>query len=273
MVRHEPPGGQIAEGRNINQAGRDYIENIGLIVDPFDLQLKFDKIDKEISGAIGDPVSPTADGAVIKYSSEKLFTSLIHVGLSPINAFGLIQDVGRYITDEIQLDKSRFSTAHIRKAVSNAILESPKLQMSRSDRRSQANKYARNYGNPLQITMVVYSNGDSTPIRYEYIMKTLLPNIIGKYTNNVKVFRFHGNDPDNFGIDQKGVLSINNLSHMAQELLNSVRRLGVYQIRYQTLFAIGEELALQLPHPWIVSSQSRIDTVLHETCQLSIQFP
>lgn len=259
MTTELTPNKQAAEGSEITQVGRDYVQNIGLILDPVDLKKKFDNLDSRIINRIGNPVSPTADGIKIEYSSEKLFTSLIHVGLSPINAFNIIEGIGDHIAEEIEKDKTQFSTAHIRRAVSNAILDSSNLQLSRNERREQANKYARSYGNPMQMTMVVYDNGDSSPINYEYAIKKLIPNLITKYTGGRKIFHFQSEESD-----AKGVLSINNLNHMAQELISSVKRLGVYQIRYQTLFAIGEELALQLPHPWIVSNESRFVTSQHD---------
>ncbi|WP_150524283.1 hypothetical protein [Roseibium sediminis] len=250
------PKSQSVVGSNNKQAGRDIVHNYGTLPANIDLSEVFSQIDNQIRMAVGDPVSPTAGGKSVVYSSAKLFSSLVHIGISAEYAYRLVFNIGEYISEEMKLETNSFSTAHIRRSVSNAILHSDALKISRQERRDLANKYARNYGNPSHAIMVAFKGGDVTPLNYEFLEKTFIPDLAERLTG------YRGAVVSNRGGDV--AFSRGNIDHMSREVLSSVRRMGIYEIRYETLCAISEDLALQLPHPWFVNPSNQLATLKHD---------
>lgn len=208
--------------------------------------------------AIGDPISPTAGGKSVTYSSAKLFSSLVNIGIPPEHAYRLVLQMDQYISEEMKLEAATFSTAHIRRAVSNAILHSDAISLNRQDRRDLANRYARNYGNPSHATMVSFSNGDTTPLNYDFLEKNFIPDLAERLTG------YRGSMLGSRSSSNEGAFARANIDHMSREILASVRRMGIYQVRYETLCAISEDLALQLPHPWFVNQTNQLTTLKHD---------
>lgn len=240
------------EGTNHTVAGGNILYQHFMPSEPIGaIQARFAELDSKVSDEFGKLVARNPAGHPnIDFSSERLFSSLAMIGIPAKVALNIVFNIFPYIEDTIVRDGPPFSTAHIRRAVSNAIQTMLGTGLERNQRQELASKYARNYGNPKHINMILLRDGQTQPLDYRYINDAFLPelfnHISGKRVNTAKV------------------ISNKNYSHMAGEIIDCVRRLGVYQIRYDTLLALAEDLAIQLPHPWIIYSGNREATIKHD---------
>lgn len=209
---------------------------------------QFDRLNEKVRKTLGRVTVTTND--TIDFDSEKLFASLVYIGIPPWVSLVIALNLFPYIEEAIEVEGEQFSTAHIRKAVSYAILHMTELSLSRSQRQELAAKYARNYGNPGHIHMVVLQDGVTQPINYRYLVETFLPELVRKLTGAK--------------VTLSGVVSRNNFEHMANEIIETVRRLGIYHIRYETILALAEDLATQLPHPWFPIERNQKKVIEHD---------
>lgn len=214
------------------------------------IQKRFLALNKRVKTSFGKVSATTSDR--IAFDSERLFASLVSIGIQSDFSIAIALGIFPYIGEAFSADQTDepFSTAHIRRAVSSAILNMGELNLSRAQRTELAAKYARNYGNPKHINMIVWENGATQPISYGYLNDIFLPQMISDLTGSYE-------KTDAF-------VSRNNYEHMASEIIESVRRLGVYHIRYETIRALSEDLATQLPHPWLPISRLRNELISHD---------
>lgn len=241
---------QKIEGSRNTVSGRDnnvthqYFNNSALD----QVRDQFDRLNETVRGKLGRVAVTTNE--TVEFDSEKLFASLVNIGIPPRISIVIALNINPYIHEAIEAEGEQFSTAHIRKAVSYAILHMTELTLSRAQRQDLAAKYARNYGNPRHIHMVVLPDGATQPINYRYLIESFLPELVKKITGA--------------RVPLSGVVSRNNFEHMADEILEMVRRLGIYHVRYSTMFALAEDLATQLPHPWFPTSEYQERIVSHD---------
>lgn len=244
---------QSVEGEQNKVAGRDInspvtnnnfygMDSVGFSHDKFRL------VDEEVKVSLGK-VSITTSVAA-DFSSEKLFISLINIGVPPVVSFVIATNIVPYVQDAQQKDSKEFSTAHIRRAVTRAILHMHELTLPRSQRQDLSAKYARNYGNPNHINMIIFEDGTAQPITYRYVQDTFLPKLLGHLAGKM--------------YETDKIISRSNYEYMATEVIECVRRLGIYHVRYATIFALSEDLATQLPHPWVIFQSNRLATIAHD---------
>jgi len=241
---------QKVDGSGNNVVGRDNhsTANYFLSTAIEDVQAKFEALDKKVAEHLGQLATTTSDET--EFGSEKLFVSLVDIGIPVSISLRVAINIFPYIQEAIEDDGVQFSTAHVRKAVSHAILHMAELELSRSQRQDLAAKYARNYGNPKHINMIVFADGRTEPITYKFLVDVFLPTMFRNLT---------GASSDDFTM-----ISRNNFEHMAAEIIDSVRRLGIYHIKYKTIMCLAEDLATQLPHPWVAIDATYPELLEHD---------
>ena len=247
---------QDVSGNNSNAIAGNQI-NYSFVGPDLDLNERFALIDSEIESLFGSPRSPTEEGMKVKFSSGKLFSSLIDIGIDAQISYLIAKGIKPYLEEELAKFENEFDTSHIRRAVGLAILHMEKISLSRTARRNLAGKYARTYGDPRNAIMVIFEgNQAAQPLNFRYLERTFLPDLTEKLVG--------------FQMDKQvdsrriPVLPRASIDHMTNEILGSVRRMGIYQVRYETLWRIAEDLALQPPHPWFVNNSNKEQTIQHD---------
>ena len=186
----------------------------------------------------------------IEFSAEALFTSLMQIGLPPSVAIKLPFEIIPFLATSDPAEPNRvLTTADVRIAVVQALhsLETDG-SFSRETVSMWSAAYVRRYGNPSNQFVKVIDNGTEVDLNYDYIRREVLPHLVNRILELPK-----STDPfTKYG----SVFSSTVLSGMAQEIIGAVNTLNLYSIRYKTLLNLLQDLVLEPPHPWIVSSQT-----------------
>jgi len=133
---------------------------------------------------------------------------------------------------------SVLSSGELRDIVYETIIHCPSsLTESEYEISCWASRYARKYSRNKEI-MVIDKYRRQEKLNYYYIKNTLLKNVIDSITNNAifyeKIFR-------------------NELSRMAENVLDFLKNTGIFEIREEALLELIKEYITQKPHPWLVN--------------------
>lgn len=194
-------------------------------------------------------------GNKIEFSSKSLLTSLMRIGLSYDAALEATEKVVLRL-DVIKKDIEDQNlcylprTAHIRSAIQTIIKElSFKYDFSMDHADLLFSAYIRRYGNPNDDYIKVIDSGVFYNLNFSYLKETLLPDVVTRILHIDKM----GNPFDLY----PEVLSMKKLQEMAKSVLKYVNSLNLYSIRYKTLINLIQDLTLEPPHPWFVSSETK----------------
>lgn len=245
-------GDVTASGENSQAAGRD-INIYSLPSGTLDLKDEFEKLDKLAAEAIGSMTSPRSVREDIEFSSEKLFNSLSQVGIPPQVILLILRDIVPYIEQEIEESGERFSTKHVRIAVTKTILGIELLNIDREERLRWGSRYARKFGNPDRQIMILNQDGTLEKLNYRFLNREFLPHLIRRILG----FDFNPNE-------EHKIISNIAIRDMSEQILMHVRRMDLYNIRYQTLLSLAEDLAIQPPHPWFITPNDMDNTVNYD---------
>ncbi|WP_298463821.1 hypothetical protein [uncultured Erythrobacter sp.] len=235
-------------------AGRDnHFSKVFLNKPIREVELGLSEVDRRVQVKYGKLAVSTH--AASEFESEKLISSLVNIGIPARTALSIALHIFPYIEESIERDGGAFSTAHVRRAVSHAITGMAELDLSIKERQELASKYARNFGNPKHINMIVFDDGETQPLTYKYVVETFIPLLIRKVLGrSYKLSEF---------------VSSGNIDHMSSEIVECIRRLGIYHIRFDTMISLAEDLATQLPHPWLIFETNRSEVLSHDRERIS----
>ncbi|WP_209349360.1 hypothetical protein [Pontixanthobacter sp. CEM42] len=240
---------QDIDGDGNMVAGRDNHLSKVFITRPIqEVERGLAEVDQRVTSEYGSLAVST--DAVAEFDSEKLISSLVNIGIPARTALLIALHIFPFIQESVEREGGKFSTAHIRRAVSHSISGMAELGLSIKERQDMAAKYARNFGNPKHINMIVFENGETQPITYRYVVETFVPNVLRHVLG--KSYRL------------SEVVSSRNIDHMSSEIIECIRRLGIYHIRYDTALMLAVDLATQLPHPWLIFASNRDDVMAHD---------
>ncbi|HEX6369252.1 MAG TPA: hypothetical protein VF006_09985 [Longimicrobium sp.] len=232
-------------------AGRDVIimEQSGLLR-RFAEQMA--AIDARINTAFPQKIlSPTKNNAFEPFSSERLVRSLVQVGIPVTAALAVAQELEPRLL-EVAGSEDIVTTGHIRKAVSRTIYGMTTEQHTAAMLQSWGDIYSRRYGNPNERLRLLHRDGSEEDLDFKYLKHTLIPhlvdNILGRDLSTLK----------------EGMITATAVEHIAEELMQQIKGLNLYAIRYKTLYNLAYDIAVQPPHPWFVESAYMTSTVAYE---------
>lgn len=274
-------GGDKTTNQNINiaiQPTPSYLEEI-ISADAGSLIKLFEKLDEAVQIEFGDLHSQTQK-ADTEFSSRKLFSSLSMIDIPPEVALYIVLQLPEALRKSISDD--RFDTGDIRLAVSHVISEMPILafgdvskviasgkkkkditKLKEKDpvalndiwerkKTDWAKRYCRRFGDPNQPIKIIYLDGSDKPLNYKFLKKVLVPKLLDRLL-----------DADFRNANNK-LVTAGAINEMAEHLLKEFRRLGLYSLRFKTALLLAEELAIQPPHPWLVTPETRSSTILYD---------
>jgi len=231
--------GNIVAGRNvvinaleISQKYSDIYEKV--------LKPAFEDIDSKITNLFPEGlISSSTHEASQSFSSEKLFLSLTYLGLPIEGALHVISKAEAELSKLSQAQK-KLSTDDIRSAVANTLYQYDSSKYSGKRRQFWGDKYIRTYGMPSNPLLVINTDGSYDELDYKFLRDKLLPHLMEVIWGIEKFDRL------------RTIVSRDDLTEMAEEILRVVKSLGIYRIHYLNLLELTKELALQPPHPWFV---------------------
>jgi hypothetical protein len=145
------------------------------------------------------------------------------------------------------------TTNHIRHAVVAAIRSLDATEHGHSALELWADNYARRYGNPNERLRVIHRDGAEVDLDYQFLLEQLIPHLIKK----IMCVQMEA-------LESSDIISKLNMRRMADEILDHVKSLNIYAIRYKTLFNLAYDLAVQPPHPWFVDAKTAESTVAYD---------
>ena len=187
-------------------------------------------------------------GKITQFSSEKLISSLVPLGIPLSISLEVLTQVEESIPEFLEnLQDESITTRHIREMVFLALTRLGPATSSRSDIEMWSRNYARRYGSPNNRIKVILENNQETDLTFQFLQDTLIPELISSILPL---------SPDDV---KTSLVSTNDKKRIAHEILEVVQFLNVYSLRYETLFKIAEDTALQPPHPWLAANGEIID--------------
>ncbi|MCB9138435.1 MAG: hypothetical protein H6642_08825 [Caldilineaceae bacterium] len=203
--------------------------------------------DKNINALVPNGFrAPTQNNIYVSFQSEKLVLSLLRLGIPlhiSLNILGsTVTNLNRKLSSNEQpiegssLDVM-YSTADIRDAVVKSIYQLSNEHGIDTVQR-WGDRYARRYGGAGGHIQVIHEDGKIDELSFGFIKHYLLPDIFQS------IFDLNFND------FRGAILSQSHLSAMAETLVEYIRAIDLYHVRYTFLSNLVIEVGIQPPHPW-----------------------
>ncbi len=202
----------------------------------------FAEVDNRVNGKYKFGfLSPAQNNAKVKFESEKLVNSLLKLNITLTVALQILAESvmtldAILITERVDITNG-LKTSHIRDAVVQSIYRLSNMY-GRNQVQMWGDRYARRFGGTYHQIQVIHTNGDVEELSYSFIKNGLIPDIFQQL--------FHL-DFDKFRAD---ILSAEHISAMAKSVVEYVRAIDLYHIRYEFLVDLITEIGIQPPHPW-----------------------
>jgi hypothetical protein len=202
---------------------------------------------------------------LVDFSSATLVGSLLELGL-PLSLSLHVPSVVIDILDGLIKDgiiEDEIDSSHVRTAVVRSFDILQESQVTSPDRIDiTRSSYIRRYGNPDNQYLKVIDHGVERDLNYSYIVNVLLPHVLKRIleTDASPTFLY----PEMF--------SGSRLKEMARQVLYATSQLNLYSIRYKALIHLIQDLVLQPPHPWIVSTETEISVYAYNLERMESHF-
>jgi len=219
-------------GNNIN---KNYYNFLHL---PPSLDMFHEEINKKVNELLPNGLFSIAQNKIVDFNSNELFDSLMHIAMPSKVALEILSQIPDNISALNDDILNNFSSSHVREIIYR-ILQNLDYEIFGDKVEIWGQSYIRKYGNPDKEMEVFLEVEDQIkPLNYEFLYKILVPDIYRKcYARDI--------DEDLGFIKSKTIKS-----DMASEILEKIRILNLYLIRYGTLKKLAYDLAIHPPHPW-----------------------
>lgn len=180
-----------------------------------------------------------------EFSVQKIFKSLIKIGLPIKKAFYVIEKVVSQITmvSYYENNERNINTNDIKMCVYQQICNIPTdSEATGYDINEWSGKYARRYGHDNHRMCIHMSDGSIKPLSYDFILNTLLKDLIIEATGNIEYYKNTYR---------------NELKYMAEEIVYFLQNCDLYEARYDVLLSFIKEIATQPPHPWLLIDETK----------------
>lgn len=197
----------------------------------------------------GKKIRVTKTDVEEEFNVQKIFKSLIKIGVPIKKAFYVIEKVVLQITSVSYYDNNErnINTNDIKKCVYQQICNIPTdEEASGYDINEWSGKYARRYGHDNHRMCIHMSDGSVRQLSYDFILNTLLKDLIVKTTGS---------------IDYYESTYRNELKYMAEEIIYFLQNCDLYEVKYESLLVFIKEIATQPPHPWLLTDKT-IDHII-----------
>jgi len=181
----------------------------------------------------------------------------IKVIIESLHQLGIPLDVSlevcKIAVNEFRIIKSRsesITTNIIRLVITNSIFRLDSKKYTENQIENWADIYTKKFGKPDTRYFLINDRPgefqyNRIPLTYKYLREHFVKNLIEDLLGS-----------GSYDLLQSARL-INNLERISHHLMKRVKALDVSELKYSTLLGIGKDLALQTPHPWILTTSNR----------------
>lgn len=185
--------------------------------------------------------SPSRNRRRERFDCNIFLSSLLKAGITVEAAEVIMRRLPKELQRVVSSNEEP-STEHIRRAVILAI-ERLVGTFPLNEIKKWRERYARQYGNPDTRIVVYEDNGKENVLTHKYLREALLPDVI-RHTLNIKEHEVEHTD--------KPLIARSQLDGLAQHLMDIIMDLGIYRLRYKTVFALAEDLFASPPRMWLI---------------------
>ena len=205
----------------------------------------FSHLNERVYRVYGKEIRSSKLDNIEEFSVQKIFKSLIKIGIPTDKILLLLEEVVNEITliSFYERRQKFISTGDIRTCVYTKICNMPvDNEVSSYDINEWAGKYARRYGHNNKRMKILMPDGKEEVLSYNFVVRELLKDVIIKVTNCDEYY--------------ESVLR-NELNYMAEEIIQFLKNCNLYYIKYDVLVDFVIEMAMQTPHPWLINDTTR----------------
>lgn len=180
-----------------------------------------------------------------EFNVQKIFKSLIKIGLPIKKAFYVLEKVVSQITMVSYYDNNErnINTNDIKKCVYQQICNIPiDDEASGYDINEWSGKYARRYGHDNHRMRIHMPDGSIKQLSYDFVLNTLLKDLVLDATGSIEYYQNTYR---------------NELKYMAEEIVYFLQNCDLYDARYDVLLVFIKEIAIQPPHPWLLTDETK----------------
>lgn len=228
------------EGDN---AGRDVNKNF--YFGEASLDTFFDKITSEIEAILPNRLYNFKYNERVNFNAEALFDSLVQLLIPSKVVLTILQGLPSKIRNEIALET--FSTRDLRRIIYHSLQS---LDYSQYGEKIDiwGENYIRKYGNPdVEIQVILDDEKRIKPLNYEFLYDKLIPDVYRRC--------YYRDIDEELGLLKSKFI----IQDFASEIMEKIRILNLYFLRYSTLKKLAYDMAIQPPHPWF-SDKLNADT-------------
>lgn len=181
-----------------------------------------------------------------KYGGEEVFDawkmihSLVGIGISYEKALDMVNTVINKITNQEYDIESSLSNKELKNIVYETILACKSSDIETEFEVScWASRYARKYSRNYEMTVLKQERREKLNLYYikNILIKEVMDNITG---NTIFYEKLLGNE----------------LTRMAENIMNFLKKIGIFEIRNDALLELIKEYITQKPHPWLVNKNN-----------------
>ena len=198
----------------------------------------FKEEDEKINTLIPDGIKVIKTNETTSFSSEKILTSLIRIGMPIEPAILTIEDVIEK-TMEFAQSNGSLSTQQIRRIVADAIRNIESVNNFESEEWSY--RYTRKYGHDSR-QVVIYNFPEKQEVLLSY-------SVVAEIIKDA----FHKIIP----VDAVRAIPRAHMDAMSDYIMEFVNGCDLYYLDYDILLNMIIELSRQPPHPWLITDNTR----------------
>ncbi|WP_337171463.1 hypothetical protein [Gemmatimonas aurantiaca] len=208
-------------------------------------------LDQQINQLLPLGIRAPRQNKNVPFQTDKLLLSLASIGIPVQTGIAIAEKVLEF-QERRDIATGELDTGALRLGVLRAIYSLPRNIIDRSIADHWATRYAQRYGNPKVRTTLQFDASERRPLSYSLIRDRVIPALIERVLG--------------VGVAEAraGGISTQDLDSIAKQILEVALSLPAYNIRFELLLDIAEELSTQPPHPWFVRSWLFSDTVRYD---------
>ncbi len=231
----------VESGNIIGRDNNTFITHLHPVTDDVVEKLKkfHEQITDDINTLLPRGLYTFKTKRAIPFDSESLYNSLNRIAIPYEIVIYILQSLPKKLSVESNLEN--FTTRDLRRIVYR-LLQNLDYSVYGQSIDYWGENYIRKYGNPdVEITVLLDEENRPESLDYVFLTTKLLPEIYRKcYQRDISE-------------DLTIINSRSLLKNIADEILDKVRILNLYIIRYSTLRKLATDMAIQPPHPWFTN--------------------
>lgn len=194
------------------------------------------------------------------FDSNRLIYSLTTIGIPLTYSIRILN----IVVDKIVAShpKHELETFELRRIISDtlyALHSNEDLQVDPKRSQTWGDLYLRKYGNPEGPIQIIHRDGKIEDLTFKLLRNSVIPEVFSdilKIEKSQVYKRFIGMERD----------------RMSKEIMDVIKEMGLFRIHHRTLLLLTRDLAMQPPHPWVVSIDNIFEYIDYNIAKVNKHF-